>query len=90
MVLQRRQSHGSQWAVIRSMAGKIGCMAQTLCKWVRQVERSQGLRPDPSNEEQLRVMRLGRENRELRQSSEILRKASAYFVQAALERRFKP
>lgn len=36
-----------------------------------------------------RIKALERENRELRQANEILRKASAYFTQAELDRRFK-
>jgi len=58
--------------------------------WVRQVERVRGLRPGLSNEDRERIKALERENRELRQANEILRKASAYFAQAELDRRFKP
>lgn len=90
MVLEHQREHGSQWAAISSIAGKIGCTAQTLCNWVRQAERNQGLRPGPSSQEQARVKALEREVRELRQANEILRKASAYFAQAELGRRFKP
>ena len=77
-------------AAIASIAGKIGCTAQTLCNWVRQAERDRGLRPGTTSEEQARIKALERENRELRQANEILRKASAYFAQAELDRRFKP
>jgi len=90
MVLEHQHEHGSQWAAISSIAGKIGCTAQTLCNWVRQAERDQGLRPGPTSDEQARIKALEREVRELRQANEILRKASAYFAQAELDRRFKP
>ncbi len=90
MVFEHRTEHGSQWAAIVSIAGKIGCTAQTLCNWVRQVERDQGLRPGSTSGEQARIKTLEREVRELRQANEILRKASAYFAQAELDRRFKP
>jgi transposase len=90
MVLEHQHEHGSQWAAIRSIAGKIGCTAETLRSWVRRAERDQGLRPGPTSEEQVRVKALQREVRELRQANEILRKASAYFAQAELDRRFKP
>jgi transposase len=70
--------------------GKIGCTAETLRRWVRQAERDEGLRPGPTSTEQARIRELERENRELRQANEILRKASAYFAQAELDRRFKP
>jgi len=90
MVFEHRGEHASQWAAIESIAGKIGCTAQTLCNWVRRAERDQGLRPGTTSEEQARIKALERENRELRQANEILRKASAYFAQAELDRRFKP
>ena len=72
------------------IAAKIGCTAETLRKWVRQAERDQGLRAGPTTAEQERIKTLERENRELRQANEILRKASAYFAMAELDRRSKP
>src|SRR3982751_3270728 len=80
----------SQWSAIGSIAAKIGCTAETLRKWVRQAERDQGLRAGPTTAEQERIKVLERENRELRQVNEILRKASAYFAMAELDRRSKP
>ena len=90
LVLEHQGEHGSQWAAITSIAGKIGCTAETLRRWVRQAERDQGKRPGPTTSETERIKALERENRELRQANEILRKASAYFAQAELDRRFKP
>ena len=90
MVLEHQGEHGSQWAAIGSVAGKIGCTSETLRRWVRQTERDQGKRPGATTEEIERIRQLERENRELRQANEILRKASAYFAQAELDRRFKP
>ena len=90
MVLEHGGDHGSQWAAIGSIAAKIGCTAETLRKWVRQAERDQGMRAGPTTAEQDRIKVLERENRELRQANEILRKASAYFAQAELDRRSKP
>ena len=90
MVLEHAGDHASQWAAIGSIAGKIGCTAETLRGWVRQAERDQGQRPGPTSEERERIKTLERENRELRQASEILRKASAYFALAELDRRHKP
>ena len=69
------------------MAGKIGCTTETLRKWVRQAERDGGARPGPTSAERERIKALEREVRELRQANEILRKASAYFAQAELDRR---
>ena len=90
MVLEHRGEHASQWAAIASIAAKIGCTAQTLTNWVRQAERDQGKRPGTTTDERERIKALERENRELRQANEILRKASAYFAQAELDRRWKP
>ena len=90
MVSEHRGDHTSQWAAIVSIAAKIGCTAQTLHNWVAQAERGQGRRPGATTEERERIKVLERENRELRQANEILRKASAYFAQAELDRRFKP
>jgi transposase-like protein len=90
MVLEHGGDHGSQWAAIGSIAGKIGCTAETLRTWVRQAERDRGLRAGPTTAEQERIRALEREVRELRQANEILRKASAYFAQAELDRRSKP
>ena len=73
-----------------SIAAKIGCTAETLRRWVRQAERDAGMRPGATTDERERIKALERENRELRQANEILRKASAYFAQAELDRRFKP
>ena len=89
MVLDHQGEHSSQWAAITSVAGKIGCTAQTLSNWVRQAERDQGKRPGTTTDDRERIKALEREVRELRQANEILRKASAYFAQAELDRRWK-
>jgi transposase len=90
MVLDHGGDHASQWAAIGSIAAKIGCTAETLRKWVRQAERDQGVRPGPTTDERERIKAPEREVRELRQANEILRKASAYFAMAELDRRSKP
>jgi transposase len=90
MVLDHGGDHASQWAAVGSIAAKIGCTAETLRNWVGQAERDQGLRPGPTAEERERSKVLERENRELRQANEILRKASAHFAMAELDRRSKP
>jgi transposase len=90
MVLEHKGEHPSEWAAMSSIAAKIGCTAETLRHWVRQAERDQGLRSGPTSDERERIKALEREVRELRQANEILRKASAYFAQAELDRRFKP
>lgn len=90
LVQEHQGEHGSRWAAIGSIAGKIGCTSETLRRWMEQAERDQGKRPGASTSDLDRIRQLERENRELRQTNEILRKASAYFAQAELDRRFKP
>ncbi len=87
LVQSSRADHGSEWATIPSIASKIGCTAETLRKWVRRAEQDAGLRPGATSEERQRVKELEREVRELKRANEILRKASAYFAQAELDRR---
>ena len=89
MVFEHEGEHASQWAAISSIAAKIGCNPETLRNWGRQAERDPGKRPGPTTDEQERIKALELENRELRQANEILRKASAYFAQAELDRPFK-
>jgi transposase len=89
MVLEQQEKHDSQWAAITSIAEKLGCTAETLRSWVRQAERDAGRRPGLTTEERARLKQLERENFELRRANEILRKASAYFAQAELDRRAK-
>jgi transposase len=89
MVLEHGEKHESQWAAITSIAEKIGCTAETLRGWVRQAERDAGQRPGLTTEERARLKQLEREVVELRRANEILKKASAYFAQAELDRRAK-
>jgi len=89
MVVEHEGQYDSQWAAIRSIASKIGCTGETLRKWVRQTERDEGRRPGLTTDEKKRLKELERENHELKRANEILRKASAYFAQAELDRRPK-
>ena len=90
MVLDHEGEHSSRWQAVTSIAGKIGCSAYTLHEWVRKSEVDSGQRSGVPTDVAARLKALERENRELRQANEILRKASAYFAQAELDRRFKP
>ncbi len=89
MVFEHGSEYGSQWEAIRSIAAKIGCSPESLRKWVRRSEVDSGRRGGVTSEEQARTKELEREVRELRRANEILRKASAYFAQAELDRRAK-
>jgi transposase len=89
MVFEHRSDYPSQWAAIKSIAQKIGCTVEALRRWVRQAERDQGKRAGLTSDERERLKALERENLELRRANEILRKASAFFAQAELDRRPK-
>ena len=89
MVFEHQGDRATQWAAIGSTASKISCSAETLRNWVRQAERDSGARAGPTREERDQIRALEREVRELRQANEILRKASAYFAQAELDRPLK-
>src|SRR3954466_893915 len=86
MVFEHQGEHASQWTAIGSIAAKIGCTAETLRGWGPPAERDQGLRAGPTTDDREQIKALEREVRELRQANEILRKASAYFAQAELDR----
>ena len=89
MVSEHRPDYPSQWATITSIAKKIGCTTETLRRWVQQAERDAGERPGLTTEERQRLKALEREVVELKRANDILRKASAYFAQAELDRRPK-
>lgn len=89
MVFEHQGEYASEWAAIQSIATKIGCSAETLRNWVRRTQIDAGSREGVTSEERARVKDLEREVRELRRANEILRKASAYFAQAELDRRPK-
>ena len=83
MVLDHEREHPSRWAAIISIAAKVGCTGQTLNEWLKKAERDNGRAPGVTTE-------MAAKHRELRQANDILRKASAYFAQAELDRRHKP
>ena len=89
LVLETEAQHPSRWQAVMSIAAKIGCTAQTLNEWVKKAEVDSGRRAGIPTETAERMRALERENRELRQANEILRKASAYFAMAELDRRSK-
>ena len=90
LVLDNEAQHGTRWQAIMSISAKIGCSAHTLLDWVKKADRDNGRAPGVPFDVAAKLKALERENRELRQANEILRKASAYFAQAELDRRYKP
>jgi len=89
MVLDHQSEYASQWQAVVSIAAKFGCTAESLRRWVRQVEVDSGRRGGTTSDDRARIKELEREVRELRRANEILRKASAFFAQAELDRRRK-
>jgi len=86
MVFSPEGDYPSRWAAIVFISGKIGFVPQTLNEWVKKAEIDSGQRAGVPTEVADKLKALERENRELRQANEILRKASAYFAQAELDR----
>jgi transposase len=86
LVREQQGEHPTQWAAIQAIAPKIGCSAEALRTWVRRAERDAGERPGLTTDERERLKTLERENRELKRANEILRKASAFFAAAELDR----
>jgi transposase len=89
MVFEHASEYPSQFAAIRSVAQKLDCTTECLRRWVRQAERDAGQQPGLTTTERERLKALERENRELKRANDILRKASAFFAQAELDRRSK-
>ena len=89
LVLDNQGRHGSRWQAVLSISSKIGCAPQTLNDWVNKAQVDSGKRAGVPSEMAEKTRALERENRELRQANEILRKASAYFAMAELDRRHK-
>jgi transposase len=89
MLSEHQDEYSSEWAAIQSISAKIGCTAETLRRWLRESQKNSGVTSELGGGEPERIKALEREVRELRQANEILRKASAYFAQAELDRPFK-
>lgn len=89
MVLDHDAEHPSRWAAVSSIATKIDCSPATLYEWVMKTEVDSGKRAGLPSDVAEKMKAHERENRELRQANEILRKASAYFAMAELDRPFK-
>jgi transposase-like protein len=90
MVFDHAPEHSSQWAAIRSVGKQLGIRTESLRRGVRQAERDAGQHPSlTTSERSEELQRVQRENFDLKRANEILRKASAFFAQAELDRRAK-
>ncbi len=84
-----RADYASDNAAYHAIAPKLGCSPDSLRVWCQQAERDAGERDGLTSEQKARLKALERENKELRTANEILKKASAYFAQAELDRPFR-
>ena len=89
LAMEHRDGYQSEAAALTAIAGNLGCSPDSLRVWVRQAQRDGGERPGQTTAEKTRIKELEREVRELRQANEILKKASAYFAMAELDRPFR-
>jgi len=88
-VRQLRKEIGTDHGTIKRVADQLGIGVESLRSWVRQAEIDDGVKPGVTSEEAARIKALEQENRELKRANDILRKASAYFAQAELDRPWK-
>lgn len=86
MVGEHRTDYRSEGEAMVSIAGNIGSRAETLRRWCRD---EAGRHAGPAtllDDGRAQLKLLEREVKELRRANEILRKASAYFAMAVLDR----
>lgn len=86
LVRQLRRELGSEHATVQRVADRLGYGVETVRKWVKRADVEEGVKPGRSSEDAARMKALEQENRELKRADEILRKASAYFARAELDR----
>ncbi len=89
MLFEHEKDYESRWAALVSIASKIGCTAETLRSWVKQIEIDTGRRDGMTSDDRARLKALEKENKELRRANEILKTASAFFAAAELDRKLK-
>jgi len=89
LVRQLRAELGTEHGTIQRIADQLGYGVETVRKWVKRADVDEGVKPGRSSEDAARMKALEQENRELKRANEILRRASAYFAQAELDRPWK-
>ena len=89
MLFEHEKDYESRWAALVSIASKIGCTAETLRSWVKQIEIDTGRRDGMTSDDRARLKALEKENKELRRANEILKTASAFFAAAELDCKLK-
>lgn len=87
LVRQLRRELGTEHGTVKRVASQLGYGVETVRKWVRQADVDEGVKAGRSSEDEALIKDLTQRNKELERTNEILRKASAYFAQAELDRR---
>ena len=85
----RRRDHANESAIEsrRRIGELLDVKPETLRGWVERAEIDAGARPGVTSEENAELVRLRKENAELRRANEILKTASAFFAAAELDRK---
>ena len=86
LVLENEADYESRSECFKSISQKIGCSPETLRAWVNKQAIETGYREGLTLSERAQMKELQRENREFKQANDILRKASAFFAAADLDR----
>lgn len=89
LLIESQKDYPSTWAAIQAIAPKFGCTPQTLHSWHQRYLTKKTPSTITAQSQALRIAELERENRELKQANEIIRKAAAFFAQAELDRQPK-
>jgi transposase len=80
LVREHAGEYPSEYAAITAVAGRLGMSAETLRKWIRQAAVDEGTAAGVTSSDSAEIRELRRKNRELEQTIEILRAASAFFA----------
>ena len=89
LVRQLRRELGTEHGTVQRVAEQLGYGVETVRKWVKRADVDEGLKAGTSSADAARIKELEQRNRELERTNQILRKASAYFAQAELDRPWK-
>lgn len=89
LLLESQKDYPSTWAAIQAIAPKFGCTPETLRSWHQKHLAKQNPDIVTAQSQAARIAELERENRELKQANEIIRKAVGIEAQAELGRPHK-
>ena len=87
MALERLDEYDLVSAAAKALAPKLNVGVESLRRWVLQAQIDAGVNAGPSSAELEEIRRLKRENRDLKEANEILKKASIFFARELDPRR---